>query len=91
VDSIWDVDDLPPATKEVMANHLWRFFAYAPKSYSGGIMLFRARPLPHSLDRDWGWGRVAGGVEVIVREGSHYNLLRASRTCGSLRNELVSS
>jgi amino acid adenylation domain-containing protein len=81
VDSIWDVGEIAPATKEVMENNLRLFFAYVPKPYPGGIMLFRARarPLLHSLDRDLGWGNLAaGGVEIIDLPGSHDNLLSES-------------
>jgi amino acid adenylation domain-containing protein len=79
VESIWDVDGIAPATREVMEHNLQLFFAYAPQPYPGRIMLFRARarPLLHSLDRDLGWGKLAaGGVEIIDLPGSHDNLLR---------------
>ncbi|MEX2212842.1 MAG: amino acid adenylation domain-containing protein [Phycisphaeraceae bacterium] len=72
-------DKMEPARLRLINTHFRALLAYAPRTYSGSIVLFRAkvRPLFGRRDAKLGWDRVAaGGVKVKVIPGNHDTLLR---------------
>jgi aspartate racemase len=75
---IWD---LPPAYREVARTHLQSVHFYEEQPYAGRITLIRSRDaerrnVVNVLLRDLGWSRVAaGGAEVRVVPGDHYNIM----------------
>ena len=53
--------------------------AYQPRRYQGSMLLFRSsqQPTGRFIDPQMGWGGfVAGGVEVVVIPGNHFNIFR---------------
>jgi thioesterase domain-containing protein len=61
-----------------MAAHLQAMRDYNPPPYPGRVTLFRvqALSLTRSYDPEMGWAKLAaGGVEVRMVAGAHYNML----------------
>ena len=78
-DFLGDTSYLPDWARAVRAAHLEALRRYHPQVYDGRVTLFRVRALPLTLayDPELGWGGLAaGGVEIVIVEGSHDNLLR---------------
>ncbi len=64
--------------RHIQAQHDLALQRYVPATYGGAVHLFRARghALRRALDPLRGWGRLAaGGVQLHLLPGSHYNIL----------------
>lgn len=82
---------LPPAVDQVRAAHQRAAVVYVPKSYEGGMTLFRATGLglASSDDPYLGWGEVSGiDIEVIEVPGAHRSILREEEDIRALAEKL---
>ena len=73
-----DGPDIPASYRSLMAAHLQAMRDYNPPPYPGRVTLFRvqALSLTRSYDPEMGWAKLAaGGVEVRMVAGAHYNML----------------
>jgi thioesterase domain-containing protein len=79
VAEIFDQREFPAEFRRVLEAHYQAMREYRAKSYTGRILLFRARtrPLLRLHGRDLGWRQIAaGGLEIITIPGNHETMLK---------------
>ena len=79
VEHLFDVSTWSPALYAHVDNNLRILSAFRYGTYSGSVILFRARvrPLFHAHTADLGWRSLAGDVRVIETPGNHHTLMLA--------------
>ncbi len=77
VDDIVDLSTFPQDQRKLWETHIRALIGYFPQPYPGKITLFRSRghPLFSSFDAQFGWGDLAGEVEVQAVPGAHESIL----------------
>jgi thioesterase domain-containing protein len=79
LDGAVDTRTIPEEFRKRMETNYNAFKTYEPGTFSGNIVLFRARmrPLLHGFTPDLNWGEVATGIlEVINIPGNHGTILQ---------------
>jgi amino acid adenylation domain-containing protein len=79
LDAVIDTRRLPADFRRRMQTNYDAVQCYVPGTYSGRLVLFRAkiRPLLHSFTRDLNWLQVVTGrVEIVDIPGNHDTILR---------------
>ncbi len=77
VDDIIDLSTFPEDQRKLWATHIRALIDYFPQTYPGKVTLLRSRghPLFSSYDPQYGWGKLAGEVEVQAVPGAHESIL----------------
>ena len=77
VDNIVDLSTFPQDQRTLWEIHIRALIGYFPQRYDGKVTLFRSRghPLFSSFDPQFGWGDLAGEVEVQAVPGAHESIL----------------
>ncbi len=77
VDDIVDLSTFPEDQRKLWETHIRALIDYFPQSYPGKVTLFRSRghALISSYDPQYGWGELAGQVEVQSVPGAHESIL----------------
>jgi thioesterase domain-containing protein len=71
-------DGITEERRQLILAHLRALESYHPQAYPGQVTLFRVRGMRlfRTYDTDLGWGQLAaGGVEIQMIRGAHYNIL----------------
>ena len=88
-----DVANLSQSDYQLWKHHLTLLLRHRSKPYGGRLTLFRTvgQPLICSFARDFGWGELAGSVEVKIVPGSHEHIFvepQVSVLAGEVRASL---
>ncbi|MDB6111552.1 MAG: hypothetical protein JWR69_3302, partial [Pedosphaera sp.] len=77
VDDMVDLSSFPEEQRQLWEIHIRALLKYIPKPYGGRVSLFRSHghPMFCSYDPKYGWGELAGEVEVHEVPGAHESIL----------------
>jgi amino acid adenylation domain-containing protein/FkbH-like protein len=72
-----DLASFPPDQRNLWRTHIGALLEYHPKPYPGRVHLFRSpgHPMLCSFEADYGWGALAGGVDISIVPGVHEKIL----------------